>query len=75
VNGVAQFKPESHTDIFGATDESGTFKSERFLGGSVSINLPIFTGCSPSRASPPPAPAWCGPRRIATRSGATWRPK
>ena len=44
VNGLAQFKPESHTDIFGATDESGTFKSERYLAGSVSINLPIFTG-------------------------------
>lgn len=52
VSGQAEFKPESHFDTFGALDAStntrsdisGSSKSDRSLFGSVSINLPIFTG-------------------------------
>jgi outer membrane protein len=52
VSGQAAFKPESEFESFGVlnpatgtkVDLSGSNKSERFLAGSVSINLPIFTG-------------------------------
>jgi outer membrane protein len=51
VNGGAQLEPKNSRDVFFGTDaagnpitESSHFKSERVLFGSVSINLPIFTG-------------------------------